>query len=479
MTAGDGTRRGYGTGLEDSNGFINVDNSNSSRESLADVESALLESQPLLSNGKAKKAVLGGHGGHKESNEAEVEETGWMGLVRLLCQVMPFSFLAGIGLVCSGIVLDKVQRWDVFQKYDVLFVLVPALLGLKGNLEMTLSSRLSTFASLGYFSCGNRKWLILANLALVQVQALVVGTLAALYACGVSAVSNEQITWHEANVVLSSSLTAASGSSGVLSSIMMAIVFIAPMLGVDPDNISTPIAATLGDLVTLTFLALTSSSVHAHIETSPWVAPLVSVLLLCTLPMWLWLARSHPTTTPVLRDGWTPIITAMLISSAGGMILQRFADQFPNLAIYDPVLNGVGGNIAAVHCSRVSTTLHLKMAESTESLRAVSKQHRQSAAAFWIMGTVLHCIFLTAIEVVHGTIGTLTLVFVAVYMGVAVIQILALLIFAHLLVFYVWSKGKDPDNIVIPYVTAVGDLLGTGLLAVGFVLLDFLGAQRV
>lgn len=36
------------------------------------------------------------------------------------------------------------QSWQVFIKVPQLFVLVPALLGLKGNLEMTLASRLST-----------------------------------------------------------------------------------------------------------------------------------------------------------------------------------------------------------------------------------------------------------------------------------------------------------------------------------------------
>lgn len=36
------------------------------------------------------------------------------------------------------------QHWNVFQQVPEVFILVPALLGLKGNLEMTLASRLST-----------------------------------------------------------------------------------------------------------------------------------------------------------------------------------------------------------------------------------------------------------------------------------------------------------------------------------------------
>jgi len=36
------------------------------------------------------------------------------------------------------------QHWDVFKVITEVFILVPALVGLKGNLEMTLASRLST-----------------------------------------------------------------------------------------------------------------------------------------------------------------------------------------------------------------------------------------------------------------------------------------------------------------------------------------------
>ena len=52
-------------------------------------------------------------------------------------------------MVLAGLLLDQVQHWEVYQSCPELFILVPALLGLKGNLEMTLASRLSTAANLG------------------------------------------------------------------------------------------------------------------------------------------------------------------------------------------------------------------------------------------------------------------------------------------------------------------------------------------
>ena len=43
---------------------------------------------------------------------------------------LPF-LVAGLGMVAAGLVLDDVQHWQVFLEVPELFILVPALLGLK------------------------------------------------------------------------------------------------------------------------------------------------------------------------------------------------------------------------------------------------------------------------------------------------------------------------------------------------------------
>lgn len=50
-------------------------------------------------------------------------------------------------------------------------------------------------------------------------------------------------------------------------------------------------------------------------------------------------------------------------------------------------------------------------------------------------------------------------------------QVSLLLFFANWLVHMLWRRGCDPDNHSIPYLTAIGDLLGTVLLALAFYLL--------
>ncbi|CAB4043780.1 solute carrier family 41 member 1, partial [Paramuricea clavata] len=82
--------------------------------------------------------------------------------------LIPF-LIAGLGTVGAGLLLDKVQHDDVFEQISEIFILVPALLGLKGNLEMTLASRLSTAANVGSIDSKSEQWkLITGNMVLIQ-----------------------------------------------------------------------------------------------------------------------------------------------------------------------------------------------------------------------------------------------------------------------------------------------------------------------
>jgi hypothetical protein len=62
------------------------------------------------------------------------------------------------------------QNWDVFKDVSSLLILVPPLLGLKGNLDTCLASRLSTQANLGKMNSCREIWkMIVGNIAVVQV----------------------------------------------------------------------------------------------------------------------------------------------------------------------------------------------------------------------------------------------------------------------------------------------------------------------
>lgn len=94
---------------------------------------------------------------------------------------------------------------------------MPALLGLKGNLDMCLASRLSTQANLGNMvSTKEVINMVIGNISLVQVQATVAAFIVALFAISVGAAINETFVLQHAMLLIASSMFTATTSCFVL-----------------------------------------------------------------------------------------------------------------------------------------------------------------------------------------------------------------------------------------------------------------------
>ncbi|XP_016137154.1 solute carrier family 41 member 2-like [Sinocyclocheilus grahami] len=379
------------------------DRSSRTSISMSDVgDGHYAETEPMLPEGRLS--------GEEADEEEESEEEGQQQAPRNMPKESPLAMalqilvpflLAGFGTVSAGVVLDIVQHWEAFKNITEIFILVPALLGLKGNLEMTLASRLST-------------------------------------AVKVTVSSHKKCS-------------------------------------TDAKLLHDEILACFGRALS-----------YSH----PYVSSLVCAFFMCLTPLWMVISSKHPASRQLLYSGWEPVITAMFISSIGGLILDKTVSD-PNLAgivVYTPVINGIGGNLVAIQSSRISTYLHFHSTPGEvpdeakgcyypcRTFCGTGANHR-SAQVLLLLVIPGHLIFLYTIDLMERGHTSLTSVFMVVYLAAALFQVFLLLCISDWMVHSMWKSGKDPDSFSIPYLTALGDLLGTALLALSFHFLWIIGDQ--
>ncbi|ELR44608.1 Solute carrier family 41 member 3 [Bos mutus] len=374
------------------------------------------------------------------------------------------------------------QHWPVFTEMKDLLTLVPPLVGLKGNLEMTLASRLSTAANTGQIDDPREQYRVVSsNLALVQVQAAVVGLLAAVAALLLGLASGQGLDVVEAQVLCASSVLTASLAACALGPAFGSSPRPKVPRGLEPRNHLPDASGTLGDLITLSLLAVVSSFFYRHRGCSPQAPGRWK----CTRGF-RGCGRGRvgdDGAACVLRVGGARAANRLPSArSLGGLILNKTLSQpqFRGMAVFAPIMCGVGGNLVAIQTSRISTHLHLwgtpgvlplwmkKCWPSPCSTFCSSEINATSARVLLVLVVPGHLAFFSIVSLLESQSVPSERTFVLLYLLAGLVQVTVLLHLADVAVRLAWRRALDPDDHCIPYLTGLGDLLGTGLLALCF-----------
>src|SRR5207302_8367323 len=353
-----------------------------------------------------------------------------------------------------------------------LLVLVPAAIGMRGNIFGALGSRLGTAIHTGTFRISRRTDTvvgqnIVASLALTLSISLALAILAKAVSIGFGLTHTISV----ADFVVISVVGGAISSVFVLL-LTLGVAAASVRHGWDLDNVAAPIVTAAGDMVTLPSLFLATYLLDIHVFT-PIVAFACVAIAVGAAAFGL-RAKGLSLMRRIVVESLPILVLAGAVDVLAGMTIQKRFDSFvtyPALIVLVPPFLEDSGSLGAILSARVSTRLHLgTLGEGRSPWRAASDDvllvYLYAIPVFVFLGLssiigahVVHfrspgAARMLGVSLIAGFLATTASVIVGYYSAVL----------TH-------RHGLDPDNHGIPIVTSSLDLLGALSLILAIVLL--------
>jgi len=177
----------------------------------------------------------------------------------------------------------------------------------------------------------------------------------------------------------------------------------------------------------------------------------------------------------IVKHGIPILLIAVLIEILAGQVLQGKQEilvAIPVFLICIPVINSVAGNIGTVLGARLTSGLHVGYIK----ISFKDKEMHQNLATSLFMGFLTYFILAIVIYYVGAFSKITNNIGIAMFVGIVVLTgfllILVVATVSILTAFISFKRGLDPDDMVAPVVTTVGDVMGILFL---FIIIGVLG----
>ena len=374
--------------------------------------------------------------------------------------------ICAVGDLCAGIILGNMEFF--LKTYPGLMVIIPGAIGMRGNIFGSFGSRLGTHLHIGTISPEfKRSDLLDENITASIILTMVLSVLLAVIAKIICIIFNfESISIYDFVLI--------SFIAGLISTIVMLPITMFISLksfegGWDPDNITTPFIAAVGDFFTLPAIILSVLIVN-FIGISPVVKiVLFALVLIVTVVSLIFGYTSDNEVRHIVRQS-TPVLffCSILGTVAGGILNNSLNTLLKNQTLLTlvPLFSGESGGLVSILGARLSSGLHSGLIEP--ELRP-EKHTMENFIAILTLALVMYPLigFLAESSTIafHNIgVGYLHSILISLISGLILILIMLLVVFYISTISY--RRGLDPDNIVIPLSTSLTDSISTLILIV-------------
>lgn len=364
----------------------------------------------------------------------------------------------------AGAVLGAIT--ETFERLPGLLVLVPAAIGLRGNVFSALGNRLSTAIHLGNFRLSMRRQTLMGqNVAASLVLTLMLSLLLAVVAKTVAVALGVMNTISVLDLALISIVGGALASAVVLvATILLAAGSV--RYGWDLDNLTAPLVSTLGDVLTLPALFLASLLLDIDLLARVLGVSVVAIVLIVFGVAW---RSKQEVLRRVVRESLPILFAAACLSTMAGIAIEKRLGTFstyPALLILFPAFISSAGALGGILSSRLSTKLHLGLMAATSF---PGRDARADGYLILLLGLPIYLFNAVGAHFVGRLLGQAS-------PGLAQMALVSLLggafavLFVTAIAYYgtiaAVRFGADPDTYGIPLVTSSVDFVGAVALIV-------------
>ena len=364
--------------------------------------------------------------------------------------------------IFAGIYLTKMIGFLIL--LPGILTMLPAAIDMRGNIYASMGSRISTGLHTGEITPSLRgSKLIAENVYSSLIQTVVMATVIAFFAMlGGFLIGNQTIGFvHLFFISLFASLVAAIGL--ILTTLLVSIFSFKK--GLDPDNVSSPLIASIGDILNVASLfAIGILSFSLSKGFMLFSSLTISVIIILFS---LFSVRKSYYAKRILKESMGFLAICAFLSTLAGSLLDKnleFIGIFPLLLVLSPLFNAENGNIGSILSARVSTSFHLGQAEIT----FLPKLKIWKEFSYTFVITIILFPLLAIIAFVMSTLlsipqmGFFNILKISIF--VAIISSFAAMLTSYYLTYFSIRTNIDPDNVVIPLLTSVMDIASVSIL---------------